>query len=250
MKVTLIDYTGAGHPDPWYAARKLIVAKNTRLAKDRDFSAEVQEMDADRLTTELSAVANTIRSSWEFVSYTFKVEAISRATCDQMTRSRVGVAFAVMAQRVVDHGHFDYVIPDTVLEAGLREAFEQQMGALADFYQYLTRKGIPAQDARAVLPMATYSPLTAEYNLRSLAGIVAKRENLRAQGEYAAVAAEMKRLVLAQHPWTRAFLMPEHTQTPALDGLLKGMLGTGSPVDNPQLNNALKELDGLKGTWE
>ena len=246
MKVTLIDYTGAGSNDQWYAAKKLIRAKNTRVATPMDLNGFTEY----ELMNELKAVAMTIRSSWEFVSYTFKVEDISRATCDQMTRTRVGVAFAVMAQRVVDNSRFNYVVPETIKAAGMQSIFEDHMALTANVYSTFIRKGIPAQDARAVLPMATYSPLTAEYNLRALAGIVGKRQNLRAQGEYAEVAAEMGELVMEVHPWTRMFLYPQRTKTPAIDKIFKEILGNRSPVENPTLNDALKEVDLLKGTWD
>ena len=104
MKVTLVDYTGAESNDPWYAARKLIRVKNTRMPTS--FVERVSEMTEDEMMTELSAIAMTIRSSWEYVTYCFRIEDISRATCDQMTRTRVGVAFAVMTQRVTDLANF------------------------------------------------------------------------------------------------------------------------------------------------
>jgi len=252
MRVYLIDYTGMGHEDPYFAARKLINAKNTRISKSQQKHME-QHLDDDDyklMKDELHKVAMSIRSSWEFVSYTFKIEDISRACCDQMTRSRVGCSFAVMAQRVVDNSHFEYVVPETIIKSKLAVEFLAHMKDVAGFYRDLIREGIPAQDARSVLPMATYSPLTAEYNLRALAGIVAKRSNLRAQGEYAEVAEQMKACVLEVHPWAEIFLDPERTRTPALEGILKQALGDGSPVDKPELNDALKELDLLKATWD
>jgi hypothetical protein len=86
-------------------------------------------------------------------------------------------------------------------------------------------------------------------NLRTLADLLAKRKNLRAQGEYADVARQMEQLVLELHPWTKTFLDPERTRTPHLDDLLAKALGDASPIDKPKLNAALKELDRLKGTW-
>jgi hypothetical protein len=59
----------------------------------------------------------------------------------------------------------------------------------------------------------------------------------------------MKRLVLEVHPWAQPFLSPERTSTPNLEAILRGILGNRSPVENRQLNDALKELDRLKGTW-
>ncbi len=55
--------------------------------------------------------------------------------------------------------------------------------------------------------------------------------------------------VLAVHPWADSFLNPVRVQTPALDAILKGVLGAKGPLDNPTLNAALKELDALKGVW-
>jgi hypothetical protein len=62
MKVTLIDYTGAGSTDEWYAAKKLIRAKNTRVHTPMDLDA----MDEDALRT-------------EFGGYKIKVEWIETA---------------------------------------------------------------------------------------------------------------------------------------------------------------------------
>lgn len=251
FKVTLTDFTGRGTTDErWYAARKLIVTKNTRVAKNRDYAAEVARMDDGALMSELEGVAMSIRSSWECVTYDFKIEGISRACCDQMTRSRVGCGFAVMAQRVVDNSQFNYVVPDTVRNARFDSDFHAHMATVQKFYQMMIERGIPAQDARSVLPMAAESPLSAWYNLRSLAGIVAKRQNLRAQGEYVAVAAAMKAAVLAVHPWVEMFLDPPRLRTPNLDAILRDVLGDRSPVENKRLNDALKELDNLKGTWD
>jgi flavin-dependent thymidylate synthase len=250
LKISLLDYTGAGHPDKWYAARKLIIAKNTRLSRAKDYASEVLGMQEDQLMAELASIANTIRSSWEFVTYCFRVEGISRATCDQMTRSRVGVSFAVMTQRSVDQSGFSYVVPETVKGFGMLGEYMRHMEATDNLYRAMIARGVPAQDARSVLPMAALSPLVAEYNLRALAGIAAKRGSLRAQGEYREVVEEMKQLVIEQMPWTRLFIQPSRTTTPHLEAILKKELGHSTPSDKPAVANALKELDNLKATWD
>lgn len=251
LKVTLLDYTGKDSGDALYAVKKLIRAKSTRLGKGVDIDAKIAAMTPDDLRTELEYIANTIRSSWEFIGYTFKIEGVSRACCDQIVRTRVGVSFAVMAMRVVDQSDFSYVVPETIAaDPGLRAVFEGHMKVVAATYEMMTKVGgIPAQDARAIIPMAAESPLTAQYNLRSLVDVVGKRENLRAQGEYQNVAREMKRLVLEVHPWALPFLEPDRTATPRLDQLLREQLGNAGPLDKPHLNEALKELDKLKGVW-
>jgi thymidylate synthase (FAD) len=253
MKVTLIDYTGNGTTDPmWYAAKKLLLAKNTRLSKEgrAEYIRKLDSLGGQELIKELEAIVLSIRSSWEFVSYTFLVDDISRATCDQMTRSRVGVAFAVQTQRMINHSQFEYAIPESVKRNGFEEAFIRHMEVVSSFYETMTQRGVPPQDARSVLPMATYSPVMAEYNLRSLSGLIGKRTSLRTQGEYIEVAKEMKRLAIGVHPWAEMFLSPERTRTPDLDAVMRSLVGVTAPAADPQLTNALKQIDQLKAVWD
>lgn len=249
MKVQLINYTGFGHSDGMFAAKLLIYAKSTRLEQNEETWANINSMSLAGMMKELDYISKTIRSSWEFVDYTFQVSGVSRACVDQMTRSR-HASFAVQAQRVTDMSEFKYVMPDIIQkDHNNRFSFNTLMQEIASYYQYFKERGIPNQDCRSVLPMAAESSVLAKYNLRAFADIVGKRENLRAQGEYAAVAAEMKRLVLDIHPWTSEFISPQRKQTPNLDAILRERLGSKGPLDDPQLNAALKEVDALKEIW-
>lgn len=250
MKVELIDYTGRSSLNPAiYSAELLIAAKSTRLGNFAAVDAKLNALTKEERAKELTYIANSIRSSWEFINYTFRISGVSIACRDQIVRSR-HASFAVMAGRVVDQSNFNYVIPETIrANDKLCLAFEEWMALIAEFYSSLIAEGIPTQDARAVIPMAAESNLTAGYNLRSLADIVAKRENARAQGEYVEVAREMKRLVLEVHPWADEFLSPERLATPALDNILRGLLGTRGPLELPEVNEALKEIDKLKAVW-
>lgn len=250
MKITLIDYTGAGNPDPWYAAKLLIYTKNTRLEQGEATRNRIFAMQEPEMLSELDYISKTIRSSWEFVTYTFEIKDVTRACTHQMVRSRVGVAFAQQAQRVADMSSFDVLEPATVAAIPMtKEVWEDVMRRIKVAYMALKDSGIPAQDCRGVLPTNVYTNIIMQRNLRSLADMVAKRKNLRAQGEYADVARECERLVKQVHPWTKPFLDPERTQTPALDALLKKELGNAGPLDKPELNAALKELDMLKEVW-
>lgn len=249
MKVTLIDYTGNGHPDPLYAARLLVYTKNTRLEQGIETRTKVSMMPQEELTKELHYIATTIRSSWEFVDYVFEIRDVTRAFTHQLVRTRTG-SYAQQAQRVVDMSGFGSLTPDTA-KNNLKAlaAWEATMAAIQDGYRALKELGVPAQDCRGVLPTNVYTNIIAKFNLRTLADLIGKRKNLRAQGEYADVARAMEKEVLAVHPWTESFLNPERTLTPALDKLLKDALGDGGPLDKPEVNAALKELDALKGTW-
>lgn len=248
MKVNLIDYTGIGHTDPLYAMRVLVYTKYTRLTQGEDTRNMIKAMTEKQLLEELDYMANTIRSSWEFISYTFEIIGVTRAFTHQLVRTR-HASYAQQAQRVVDMSDFESLMPTTVIEAGLEEVWMECMDSIGATYIKLNKAGIPAQDCRGVLPTNVLTSIIMKIDLRNFAELIGKRENLRAQGEYAEVARQMKQEVLVVHPWAKLFLEIDRLSTPALDALLKEALGSRSPIDAPEINNALKELDKLKGTW-
>lgn len=250
-KVTLISYTGHGHPDPLYAAKLLAYTKNTRLEQGAETRSKIEAMSEEELTSDLNYISGTIRSSWEFVDYVFEIRDVTRAFTHQLVRTRTA-SYAQQAQRVVDMKDFGALKPETVMGVDEEESdsqWDELMTHISDVYKYYQSKGVPHQDCRGVLPTNVYTNIIMKANLRTLADLLAKRKNLRAQGEYGWVAMEMEKCVLAVHPWAEPFLNPERTSTPALDALLKEALGADSPIDKPSVNLALKELDTLKAVW-
>jgi flavin-dependent thymidylate synthase len=249
MKVELIDYTGAGSTDPLYAARMLVYAKNTRLLGEMKFE-DMRQVSESNLEEELLAIARTIRSSWEFVDFVFLISGVTRAFTHQLVRTRTA-SYAQQAMRVVDMSDFDVVEPDRVKADTIAHGrWVDAMLAISQFYKQSVGRGIPVEDARAALPTNVTTRIMTKMNLRTLADLVAKRvKSMRAQGEYSAVVAEMELRVLEKMPWAQSFLRPERTSTPALDELLRYALAGRAPVEVPRINDALKELDMLKGTW-
>ena len=249
MKVALINYTGMGMPSPSdWAARHLCYIKNTRLTQGQETREMIAGWPADKLAGELDYIAKTIRSSWEFIDYTFEITDVTRAFTHQLVRTRTA-SYAQQAQRVVDMGHFGYLLPATVTEARREGIWNAVMANIAAAYRELQGAGVPNQDCRGLIPTNAYTNIITKMNLRTIADLVGKRENLRAQGEYADVVREMKRLALGVHPWIAPYLNPERSKTPALDQILAKELGNAGPLDKPHVNEALKELDALKGVW-
>lgn len=249
MKVTLINYTGMGHKDPNFAAKLLAYTKNTRLNQGDDGLQKHMELSPARLAEELDYIATTIRSSWEFVSFQFQIIDVTRAFTHQFVRTRTA-SYAQQAQRVVDLSDMRVQKPNTV-EANpvASQAWDEAVEAIKKAYGTMHAAGIPNQDCRGIVPTNILTNITAVLNLRTLADLVGKRQNLRAQGEYADVVKGMVDCVLEVMPWTKPFLFPEHTRTPQLDKMLKDALGDRSPIDVPEINAALKELDIVKGVW-
>jgi thymidylate synthase (FAD) len=249
MKVTLLDYTGKGTANPArYAAEVLIYAKSTRLTQGEQLAKTIAELNEKQINDQLRAIQMSVRSSWEFVHYTWQIEGVTRAFTHQFVRSR-HASFAQQAMRVADMSDFETLIPTTVIAANKTEMWKLCMQMIASTYQELRKAGVPAQDARGVLPTNVLTNIVASYNLRSLAELAGKRLNERAQDEYVDVIRAMIDRAKEVHPWVHMFIFPERTNTPAIDKILKTQLNGRSPVDAPEINDALKELDMVKGAW-
>lgn len=249
MKVNLISYTGIGRPDyKEYAARLLVYTKSTRLQQGEKSREKISSMSWEEIEKELDAISKTLRSSWEFIDYTFEILDVTRAFTHQLVRTRTA-SYAQQAQRVVDMSHFSNEKPVTCEEGEASLVWDECMKSIGQTYKRLQELGVPNQDCRGVLPTNVHTNIIVKMNLRTLADLVGKRDNLRAQGEYVSVIRSMVENVMQVHPWVDPFLYPERLKTPNLEAILGELLGTSGPLDKPRLNAAFKELDLLKGTW-
>lgn len=199
-KVTLINFTGLGHGDPLYAARILAFTKATRLNMTPDTMTKFMTMPQDAVLKEMDYMAGTIPSSWEFVDLTFLIEKVSRATAQQITRTRTA-SFAMQSQRVTDMSNVTFDNRDN--------AFNSRMQKAVFNYSAEVQKGTPLEDARDLLPIGVHCNLVAKYNLRALVDLVRARESLRVQGPYVDVISQMKTQTLAIWPWAEKFFEPK-----------------------------------------
>ena len=95
------------------------------------------------------------------------------------------MSFSQKSQRYVkEKGQFDFIIPPTIEKnEELKEKFVAFMGEISEKYQEFIDAGIPAEDARAVLPNATASSMVASLNLREMIHLANLRLCTRAQYE-------------------------------------------------------------------
>lgn len=181
--------------------------------------------EADRLFRHIVGSGHT--STLEHISFTFAIEGVSRALLAQLTRHRVGFSFSVQSQRYVRlgsndrSGGMDYVVPHTVTEdkssefgpygfETADEIFETAMAQAQEYYDRLRQCGVPAEDARAVLPNATATNLVMTANLTALLGFYRKRQPGKgAQHEITQLAVALKDAVVAVEPWTEAYFNEE-----------------------------------------
>jgi len=137
----------------------------------------------------------------EHASFTFSVEGISRACSHQLVRHRLA-SFSQQSQRYVQaHGEFEQIIPPSIKNnpQALHE-FHCAMSECGNAYGNLITLGIPAEDARFVLPNAAETKLIETMNARELLHFFKLRTCSRAQWEIRALANEMLRLVKLAAP--------------------------------------------------
>jgi len=199
MKVTLISHTQE-------AKELLIFTKSTRLTMSPGLMDEIRAWPEEKKLAELDYMANTIPSSWEFVDYVFMIEGVSRAFTHQFVRSRQG-SYAQQTMRVLNMGEYDYVMTDRV--ADNLDAFNVVNIVNENIragYNALIELGIPAEDARGILPTNISTNIVAKFNLRSFVDLAKSRTGGRTQNEYQKVMNAMVDEVLRVHPWAEKFL--------------------------------------------
>ena len=206
MKVELFDYTGAGSPDPArYAAEKLIYTKKTRLMRKNLDPGLFKSMSDDQIDHELSYIARTIPSSWEFITYDFSICGVTRAFTHQLVRTRTA-SYAQEAMRITDASGFDYMLPER-LRADSRMGIEylSAMGRINDAYSRMIELGAKPEDARGILPTNVFTSICMHANLRVIVYLARVRSSPRVQGEYRRFIKEMVNCVQKVHPWTKHF---------------------------------------------
>lgn len=178
MTVTILESTH--HPEEvvWRAARTC-------------YSAEppTQLTSATR-DTKAKLIRKVIRSGHlsclEHVSFTFAIEGISRACSHQLVRHRLA-SFSQQSQRYVETDKLDVVVPPSIKADpslySAEEVFWDCMMQVETAYELLIDRGIPAEDARYVLPNAARTNLVMTMNARELLHFFKLRCCQRAQWE-------------------------------------------------------------------
>jgi len=94
-----------------------------------------------------SALASGHESVLEHVTFTFRIEGLSRAALAQLTRHRLA-SFDVESQRYVKMEDVRMVMPDTISRSEFLEEAEALLHGSMDLYRKMIKAGIPAEDAR------------------------------------------------------------------------------------------------------
>ncbi len=157
----------------------------------------------------------------EHASFSFGIEGISRACSHQLVRHRIA-SFSQQSQRYVSHEQpLALVVPGSIgAQPALQERFERHMQASHELYRELMAAGVPAEDARFVLPNAAATKLVMTMNARELHHFFVLRCCRRAQWEIRAMAREMLRLARQAAPLLFAGAGPGCLNGPCPEGAM------------------------------
>jgi len=184
MRVVLLTYT----PEP-----DKVVAAAARLCYSPQSGAELMDnFHPEQVREFLSRLVSLGHySPFEHAVFTFAVDGVSRALSHQLVRHRIA-SYSQKSQRYVQEKGFDYITPPSIAkDGGQKRAFDQLMQEIARHYAAAIAAGIPAEDARYMLPNATATNLVITMNARSLHNFFNLRCCERAQTEIRRLAQAM-----------------------------------------------------------
>lgn len=175
-----------------------------RIADGRIMREQMQEFIDARLAT---GHASPLQQIW----FEFGISGVSRAFSHQFVRHHMGISFEQQSQRYVTYkdGTFPYTVPATVKQAGKEAEYLEVIDTIGRAYLDLVEAGVPAEDARFLLPNATHTNFKVSVNYLELLHIGDLRLCTRAQWEFRKVVAMMRAEVKREFPELARFMQPK-----------------------------------------
>jgi thymidylate synthase (FAD) len=211
--VTLLQHT----PDPLmtiaWAARLCYSAVGIPVIMEK-----MTEADAGLLVGRVLSLGHI--SVLEHASFTFGIEGISRAASHQLVRHRIA-SYSQQSQRYVKlkkDEDINYIEPETISSHRLQQKFKEHIEASKQLYNELVSEGIPAEDARYVLPNAVETKIIVTMNARELYNYFSLRCCNRAQWEIRQMSDQMLSLVYAVMPTVFGLSGPGCLRGPCPEG--------------------------------
>ena len=146
----------------------------------------------------------------EHVSFTFAISGVSRVLSHQLVRHRLA-SYSQSSQRHVKVEDLEYVCPPSLCDetsAG-RAYFLDSLERAVHAYQAMIAAGVPAEDARFVLPNATATNIVVTMNCRALLHFIEERSCRKAQWEIHRLVMEIMNCMVEELPEVFNFAGPK-----------------------------------------
>lgn len=136
-----------------------------------------------------------LKAPWEFMDFHFMVESVTRAFTHQMVRQRTAV-FAQESLRFAVKESID-ARPGPHIESSsdVHGVWSHAVEQIWEAYKALIEMGVPAEEARGILPHDTLTRLNYKTNLRNLADHLGNRLCTQAQFEWRLVASQIRKAI-------------------------------------------------------
>lgn len=189
-----------------------IIYTASRTCYSADYPINIWQADTDyekMLKLVKKVMASGHHSTIEHCQFTYSISGVSRACTHQLVRHR-HMSFCQKSQRyVTEKGQFEYITPKTIQNSDLANDYTDFMSKISEFYAQMIEKGIPAEDARFILPNAATSSMVTSLNLRELIHLANIRLCTNAQHEIRKVVEKMCKLTVEKEPWLKEYLIPK-----------------------------------------
>lgn len=195
MDVRLLNHT----PDPERA-----IAAAARLCYAPVGAAELTETMSDEAVRRVlkTIITSGHTSALEHASYTFAIDGVSRALTHQLVRHRLA-SYNQQSQRYVTYAEDPTFVtpPSVAADPAAAARFAEATRAAFDAYRALVDAGMPAEDARYLLPNAMETKIVVTMNIRELLHFFELRCCKRAQWEIRELALAMLALAEPTAPY-------------------------------------------------
>jgi thymidylate synthase (FAD) len=209
MQVKLIDYARAPL-EKLYAAFRTCYSADTPIEIWQKIEAE--KISHDKIRDFVGERLQTGHASpLEQVVFWFAIAGVSRSLSHQFVRHRIGISFEQQSQRYVKfrQERLEYVMPESWSRAKLDDEFGELLQKTSELYRRALDSGVPAEDARFILPNAAPTNFHVMVNFAEMLHICDLRLCVRAQWEIRRMVALMRAEIKRVLPAIAVFLQPK-----------------------------------------
>ena len=179
---------------------------STFLAEAGSFASICYDSSSDPEKIALQCLRSGHFSGMRIVPLQFYIGDVSRAFSHQFVRHHVGIEINQRSQRYVIEDIPKYILPDSLVDDVLFAAHMQEVWRL---YGRMIKKGIPAEDARMILPNACATEFNVSMSIQALINLCHERLCTRAQKEFRSVVVKMVDAVEAIEPRLSPLFVPK-----------------------------------------
>lgn len=158
---------------------------------------DTEPREAGHVWDNLNDISKTkLQTPLEFIHMVWLIKDVTRAFTHQLVRYRVGTSFCQESMRFYGkHRVYKVLATHEAAKDGLSIFAETAITAVMNYVEMID-KGVPAEDARGILPTNILTSIFFDCSLRTLQGIIPQRLCCQAQqGEWQPILSTMRRLI-------------------------------------------------------